>query len=95
MSWNGRHRLHDLKYTHYIKHRSMEPMRRKDAIAALHGASCHCTPGRVNTYIAANVRKSDTHITYDSENAWGQVITTRVPLGCVISIEEIPEGADV
>lgn len=95
MSWNGRHRLHNLKYTHYIKHRSLEPMRRSDAIAALRGEPCYCTPGRVNTYLAANVRKTDTHIIYESENAYNQVVVTRVPLGCVISIEEIPEGADV
>ena len=94
MSWNGRSRLHDLKYTHYITHRALEPMRRKDAIAALHGERCFCTPGRVNTYLAANVKKTDTHIIYESENAWGQVITTRVPLGCVIEIKEIEDKDD-
>ena len=95
MSWNGRCRLHNLKYTHYIKHYSMEPMRRKDAIDALSGKPCYCTPGKPYTYLAANVRRTGTHIVYDNENAWNQVITTSVPIEYVLSIEEIPEGAEV
>lgn len=81
---NGRSRLFDLKYTHIIRHYSQETIKR--------GVTRR---GVVNDYVAANVRKTSTHIIYESENAWNQLIETRVPLGDVISIEEISEGTVV
>lgn len=69
MSWNGRCRLHDLKYTHIIRHRGDD--------------------GKVYDFLAANVRKTGTHIVYESENAWNQVLTTTVAYGNVLSIKEI------
>ena len=89
MVWNGRHRIHNLKYTHYIKHYPLEPMRKKDV---LKGGIVFCTKGPPNTFLAANVRKTPTHIIYESENAWNQVVVTKVPLGDVIYVEKI-EGS--
>lgn len=80
MSWNGRHRVHDLKYTHVIKHYEQETIKRGQT-----------KRGAVHDYLAANVRKTSTHIIYESENAWNRVIETRVPLGDVIEIKEYSE----
>ena len=80
MSWNGRHRLHDLKYTHVIRHYAQDEIKRGQF-----------KRGAVNNYLAANVRKTSTHIIYESENAWNQVVETRVPIGDVIEIKEYSE----
>lgn len=80
MSWNGRHRLHDLKYTHVIRHYAQDEIKRGQF-----------KRGAVNNYLAANVRKTSTHIIYESENAWNRVVETRVPLGDVIEIKEYSE----
>ncbi len=77
---NGRARLFDLKYTHIIRHYSRETNKRGKT-----------RRGAANDYLAANVRKTGTHLIYDGENAWNQIIETRVPLGDVLSIKEIED----
>lgn len=78
--WYARTRLHDLKYTHVIRHYAQDEIKRGKF-----------KRGAVNNYLAANVRKTSTHIIYESENAWNQVVETRVPIGDVIEIKEYSE----
>lgn len=48
--------------------------------------------GRVYDYLAANVTRTGTHIVYDSENAWGDLVSTSVPYGEVLGIEKIEDA---
>ena len=48
--------------------------------------------GKVYDYLAANVKRTGTHIVYESENAWGGISVTKVAYGNVLAIKEIEEG---
>ncbi|MBQ4071116.1 MAG: hypothetical protein IJD51_01710 [Clostridia bacterium] len=51
--------------------------------------------GKVYDYLAANVKRTGTHIVYESENAWGGISVTRVAYENILDIKEIKEGEKV
>ena len=63
----------EMKYTHVIRHYSPQRTPTGERVAY--------------NYLAANVRRTESHICYESMNAWGNIVTTRVPIHAILNIE--------